>query len=74
MELVTYNLPWKPFIDIGCEEDNGCQVWGYYPKLLSHLEKRFNFTVVYKLEPSGSWGSPSGTNCIKIGLPGKSTL
>ena len=67
MELVTYNLPWKPFIDIGCNA-NGCQVWGYYPKLLSLLQKRFNFTVVYKLEPSGSWGSPSefGSNSSSI--------
>ena len=25
MELVTYNLPWKPYIDIGCKEGGDCQ-------------------------------------------------
>ena len=25
MELVTYNLPWKPYIDIGCDESGDCQ-------------------------------------------------
>ena len=25
MELVTYNLPWKPYIDIGCKDGGDCQ-------------------------------------------------
>ena len=41
---------------------------GYYPNLLSHLQSRFNFTVIYLPEQSGRWGSPSelGPNTSSI--------
>ena len=58
MTLECYNLPWHPTIDYDCME-SACKVSGMYPKILSHLGRKFNFSVAYHLEPSGKWGSPS---------------
>ena len=57
-ELECYNLPWSPVIEYDCKE-NGCQVSGTYPKIISRLGKMFNFTTLYYLDPSGKWGSTS---------------
>ena len=55
LEIVNYNLPYFPFIVYDCTEDR-CDASGYYPDLMQVIGKKFNFSVKYKLEPSGDWG------------------
>ena len=57
-QMECYNLPWSPVIDYDCKEKN-CHVSGTYPKLISRIGKKYNFTTSYHLDPSGKWGSTS---------------
>ena len=57
LEMDCYNLPWHPAIDYDCERGS-CQASGLYPSIISHIGKKFNFSVAYHIEPSGKWGDP----------------
>ena len=56
MKLVCYSLPYPPVIDFDCGEMHG-EVCGMYPRIISHLGNKFNFTVAYHRDPSGKWGN-----------------
>ena len=58
LQLECYNLPFSPVIEYDCNE-NSCRVSGTYPKLITNIGKKFNFTTEYHIDHSGKWGSPS---------------
>ena len=61
LQLLTYNIPWFPYIQYKCV-GNECNTYGTYPTILSLLGQKLNFSVKYQLEPSGNWGSFENLN------------
>ena len=67
LQLECYNLRYPPVIYYDCVKKD-CIVSGMYPNIISHLARKYNFSVAYHLDPSGKWGSSSklGHNATSV--------
>ena len=78
LKIVNYNLPFFPYISYNCKEER-CDVSGYYPDLIHVIGEKFNFSVLYRQEPSGDWGTvakveKNASNVLQKVHSGKSAL